>query len=82
MSSKVNLRRIRKNYETNICLCGILIPMDQLNGTPESVELECLNLMKELNAKKGSFILCPGGEIIKGTPVENIDALIFSVFKY
>jgi len=82
MSSKVNLRRIRKKFGKNICLCGNVSTMNLLNGTPESVEEECLNLMKDLDARKGAFILCPGGEIIKKTPEENIDALIFSTFKY
>jgi len=34
-----------------------------------------------MEAQKGAYILCAGGEIIKGTPQENIDAMIFSTFK-
>jgi len=81
MSPKVDVRRIRKDFGLDIAICGNVTPMNLRYSTPEKVEEECLELMKDMEAQKGAYILCAGGEIIKGTPQENIDAMIFSTFK-
>jgi hypothetical protein len=38
--------------------------------------------MKAVRADKGAFLLRPGGEVVTGTPTENMDALIFSACRY
>lgn len=65
-----------------VCLVGNVHPLKiMLRGTPDDVERECKRQI-ELAAPNGGYILSTGGEIPRGTPEENIIAMIRSAEKY
>lgn len=71
----LDLREAMKKVDNKICLTGNVSPDLVLHGSPEEIKYAC-----KLNIEKGvqcqGYILAPGGEIVRGTPPENIRALI------
>lgn len=78
----VDIREAKEKIGNKVCLAGNVPPLDvMLRGTCADVERACRTCL-EKGASKGGFILAPGGEIIRGTPAQNIDTFLISPEKY
>lgn len=82
ISFQVDAVEAKKRIGDRVCIVGNIPPLEVLmRGTPEDVDRCCRDLIKKA-APHGGFVLGPGGDIFKGTPLENIDAMIRAVVKY
>jgi uroporphyrinogen decarboxylase len=71
-----DLAELKQTIGDRMCLMGNVHPVEVLmRGTPEQVRAESLRCL-EAAARGGGFALSSGGVIDRGTPPENLDALI------
>lgn len=74
----VDIKKFKEKVGGKICLIGNVHPLKILkNGNPEDVIRECRRQIDVMRDSVG-YVLAPGGEIVEGTPEENIDAMIKS----
>lgn len=79
---EIDISEFKRRIGDRVCLVGNVDPLEVLlRGTPENVERECRREI-EVAAPGGGYCLCSGGEISRGTPAENIDAMISAAKKY
>lgn len=75
----VDILKFKEAIGGKMCLIGNIHPIKILrNGNPDIVMEECRRQIKVMK-DTGGYVLAPGGEIIAGTPEENIDSIIASV---
>lgn len=71
-----DLSELKRSIGSRICLMGNVAPVHILmRGTPEDVKAAAAECVRKAGAG-GGFVLSSGGVIDRGTPPENIDALI------
>jgi MtaA/CmuA family methyltransferase len=82
LDSLVNLAEVKEKLGDKVCIKGNLDPVRVLlNGTPESITAavrECI----EIGGQGGGFILSPGCEVPRDTPLENFEAFVQAAKTY
>ncbi|RJP26818.1 MAG: hypothetical protein C4520_00185 [Candidatus Abyssobacteria bacterium SURF_5] len=71
-----DLATLKKQIGNRICLVGNVAPVAVLMRADSNVVLEESRRCIEAAAAGGGFVLSSGGVIDRGTPAENIDALV------
>ncbi len=80
--SNMDIALVKQKIGDRICLLGNISPLKVLlEGTPEEVDAECRRLI-EHGKPGGGYILTAGSGTARGTPPENIDAMIRACEKY
>lgn len=78
----VDLASAKARIGSSVCLSGNMNPIDVIrNGSPGSVLHACHEAIRKA-AAGGGYILEAGGELGRGTPCENIDAMIMAALEY
>lgn len=73
---KVDLMHYKQHISNGVCLMGNLNPAGALlAGTPQDVEKEAIDCIKNA-AAEGGFILGSGCEVAIDTPIENMKAMV------
>lgn len=82
LDSLVDLAGVKQMMGDEVCIKGNLDPVRVLlNGTPESIT-EAVRQCIEIGGRGGGFILSPGCEVPRDTPVENLEAFIQAAKTY
>jgi uroporphyrinogen decarboxylase len=82
LDSLVNLAEVKEKLGDKVCIKGNLDPVRVLlNGTPESIT-ESVRQCIEIGGQGGSFILSPGCEVPRDTPLENLEAFVQAAKTY
>jgi uroporphyrinogen decarboxylase len=77
IDAKVNLAEARDLAGNSVALMGNLEPTTVLfQGTADHVRLESENCLRSVDALSGGFILGSGCEVVPGTPVQNMRAMV------
>jgi uroporphyrinogen decarboxylase len=80
--SGMDIGLVKQKVGARVCLLGNIAPLTiLLNGTPEEVDAECRRII-EIGKPGGGFMLTMGSGTARGTPAENIDAMIQACAKY
>jgi len=80
--SHMDIALVKQKIGSRVCLLGNISPLGVLlEGTPEEVDAECRRLI-EAAKPGGGYILTAGSGTARGTPPENIDAMIKACEKY
>jgi len=78
----VDISDAKRRIGDKVCLVGNIHPLRVLlEGKLQDVKQTCMEQISKA-APGGGYVLCPGGEISKGTPLENIDMMIKIAKKY
>ena len=81
-SYRIDIAEMKQKIGDKICLIGNVDCLDVLlRGTAQDVEKASRECIKKA-ARNGAYVLGPGGEVIRGIPPGNVDALIDSSIKY
>jgi uroporphyrinogen decarboxylase len=82
LSGDIDIAKMKEETAGKICVMGNIHPLKVLlRGSRAEVE-EASRQCIQKAAKGGGFVLAPGGEVVRGTPPENIEAMIGSASKY
>jgi len=78
----VDIGDAKRMIGDNVCLVGNVHPLRiLLEGKPQDVERACMKVIST-GAPRGGYVLCSGGEMSRGTPLENIDMMIETAKEY
>ncbi len=80
----ISMQSAREIVGQTICLMGNVDPYVQMRaGTPESIKDDSLRCIDEAGGD-GRYILAPGCEVTKDTPLQNIRAMVMAgkVYRY
>ncbi|HBG7259462.1 UNVERIFIED_CONTAM: uroporphyrinogen-III decarboxylase [Clostridioides difficile] len=78
-----SLEELKNRLGDKIAIIGNVAPVDILrNGTPEMIEKEIFNCIKQASDSPKGFSLCPGCTTPVGTPKDNIIAFMNVAYKY
>lgn len=81
-SYRIDIAEMRQKLGDKVCLVGNVNCLDVLlRGTSQDVENASRECIRKA-ARNGAYVLAPGGEVIRGIPPMNIDALIDSSIRY
>jgi uroporphyrinogen decarboxylase len=82
VNGDIEIEKLKKDIGGKVCLIGNIHTLKiLLRGKQADVE-EASRQCIQKAAGGGGFVLAPGGEVIRGTPIENIEAMIESASKY
>ncbi len=82
LDSLVDLAGVKQMMGDEVCIKGNLDPVRiLLNGTPESIT-EAAHQCIEIGGRSGGFILSPGCEVPRDTPLENLEAFVQAAKTY
>ncbi len=78
----MDIRATRAKVGTRICLTGNINQTYPLGlGTPEEVELEALQLLRDV-AQEGAYCMGSGHSVQGYVPLQNFNAMVDTVFKW
>jgi uroporphyrinogen decarboxylase len=79
---KIDLTDLKKKIGEKICISGNIDTIKILRyGTPTDVMKACREAISKAG-KNGGYILSSGGELARGTPVENVHAMLLTTSEY
>jgi uroporphyrinogen decarboxylase len=82
INGDVDIGKMKQEIGSKVCLIGNVHTLKVLlRGSRADVEEASRQCIRKA-AKGGGFVLAPGGEVIRGTPPENVEAIIESTAKY
>lgn len=79
---EVDAGEAKRRIGDKMCLLGNVPPLEVLaKGTPFDVKLACKKCILRA-APHGGYVLSAGGELVRGTPPENIEAMVKAAKEY
>jgi uroporphyrinogen decarboxylase len=79
---KLDLADVKQRVGDQLCLSGNIDTIEALQyGTPYDVLNTCRKAI-EAAGQNGGYILSSGGELARGTPVENVHAMLLAAAEY
>jgi uroporphyrinogen-III decarboxylase len=79
---KIHLDELKKRIGDRVCISGNIDTIQVLRyGTPVDVIKACGDAIRSAG-QNGGYILASGGELVRGTPIENVHAMLLAAAEY
>jgi len=79
---KIDLAELKRQVGDKLCICGNIDTIEVLrNGAPIDVVKACREAIRKAG-ENGGYILASGGELVRGTPIENVHAMLLAAAEF